>query len=258
MKNKEKIIIGIIVVFLVIGIICLFLKVFKFEDSSRVSSYSDEYVDEIYNDIIVDKYYSRYTLYSGFYTTYGNLAKEYIASYVYWYLESNKLITLNNYDKEELMNVANFKETDFIPITKIPKDTFDKTLRELFGSNAKLDIEYFSITPSLKCQYDSSSNNYYIYDNNTQVEDKYYVYRERESFEVRDNKETIIIYDYYVKCDLETNECFNDDRMAMPNKIKLENGKIKTKDKEKLVKYKHVFKLQNHKFYWVSSEIIEN
>ncbi|MEG1142801.1 MAG: hypothetical protein RSE41_10245, partial [Clostridia bacterium] len=79
-----------------------------------------------------------------------------------------------------------------------------------------------------------------------------------DSYVVTNNGNTIIIFDNYLLCDLETSLCYNDAKKTKLNaSIKLVNGKVNLSENvDKLIKYKHIFKFEEGHYFWYSSEII--
>ena len=71
---------------------------------------------------------------------------------------------------------------------------------------------------------------------------------------VTDNNATIKIYDYYLKCNIETNICYNDERNRyINNNVKYTEDLNLDNYTNYLTTYEHTFKYDNGNYYWVSS-----
>lgn len=262
MKLKEKILIGVSVFFLAIIFILLFIWIFHFEGKreEQPSIISDEYVENLYQNIVVDENYTYYTYYNGFLSRFNNLASSFVSNMAYNYLKSNNELTIN-LAKNELPNalLAEISDLDqIVPKYKISLETFNKAIKYLYGEEVKITNESFNIDGKTKAYYTPKENYIFVYEINEIVEEPYYVYRTKESYEVRDNKETLVIYDHFIKCDKSNGLCYNDSKMSIPNRsITYSNGTLNG-SLTNLARYKHTYKLEGDHFIWQSSDLIDN
>ncbi len=242
MPKKEKTVMILIVAVTVILIIFIFFKLFNFEGNrEKKENISESEVNNIYQNLYVNKYAEKYGFYNGYFTKYNNLSYEHILITAYNYLKDNNKIVINNDHLEE-------------EVAQIPINDFNDAIHTIFGNNVNIYYLDFRIDNKLKAIYNEDTEIISIYNDNIEKEE-YYVYHSLDGFEINSNKE-LVIYDYFGKCNKETQECFNDERMTMKNNnVKYENEKITKPDK--LVKYKHTFKMENGKYYWYSSDLIE-
>ncbi len=253
--KHKKIIVICSVGIMVLLIIGLFPLIFNFEGNKKdeYKKINDELVNSLYANLYSDEYLSRYTFYNAYFTKYGNLARDYILKVGFKALQDNHKLQENTLTTDELT-----KEniTDAKPLYKISIKDLQKVLQNIFGKDININYGDFAVDQKIKGHYVEAEASIYIYEvDNT--EENYYIFRQKESYAINADK-TVIIYDYFVKCNRETGLCYNDDRMANLNeKIVYENGSINTTEAGNLAKYQHKFKLENGAYYWYSSEIIE-
>ncbi len=259
MKN-EKILVVLGVCIMLTFLIWMFFTVFNFESKTPISTLkvTDSDVEKIYQSIKDDKYLSRYTIYSGFKTDYDKISYDYVATMAYYKLkEENKLISdLQMTDLQEAGIAINTREVS--PLAKVSLDVFNAQIKELFGNNIEIENTSFKITNRLNGCLSNDQKEVYFYEENV-TENEYFMQRTMDSYATRDNGNTLIIYDYFIKCQSDSGSCYNDDRMAMPNRyVKFSNNKLSSTKVDNQAKYMHTFKWEDDHYYWVSSEIIEN
>ena len=259
MKN-EKLLIIIGVCLMLTFLIWTFFTVFDFENKPAINTLkvTDSDVEKIYQSIKDDKYLSRYTVYSGFKTAYDKLSYDYVATTAYYkLLEKQKLINdLSMTDLQEAGIAINTREVS--PLAKVSLDVFNDQIKELFGDDIEIENTSFKITNRINGCLSKDQKEIYIYEENV-GETEYFMQRTMDSYATRDNGNTLIIYDYFIKCQSENETCYNDDRMAMPNHyVKFSNNALTSTSVKNQAKYMHTFKWKDDHYYWVSSEIIEN
>ncbi len=251
MKHKKIIIVGSVII-IVLFVLWLFPVIFNFEGNKtdEYKKINDELVNTLYENIISDDYHSRYTFYNAYYTKYGNLARDYILKIGYYYLKNNNELKENSLTNDDLIK----ENIDGKPLNKIDVSTLKKAIQSIFGPDVNISLGDFAIDNKLKGHYVENENKIYIYETDENLEE-YYIFRQRESYAISDDQ-TVVIYDYFVKCNKKTGLCYNDDRMANLNEnIKFNNGSINTKNAGNLAKYQHTFKLIDGSYYWYSSEL---
>ena len=76
-------------------------------------------------------------------------------------------------------------------------------------------------------------------------------------YAVTDNNKTIKIYDYYLKCDVNTQNCYNDDKLSkLNNKVKYNSSININQYISDLVTYEHTFIYEDGNFHWKNSQVI--
>ena len=258
MKTGYKILIGVGVVLLVCLGIFLFIRIFYFEEErlDKPSIINDDLVTTIYSYNLKEEDITRRTFYNNYTSNYNNLDDDYVKSSIYNYLAKNNLLT-TSLTTEELKTALNKEyQENYIPKYKIPMTTFNDTLNYLYGEQDNLTKADFNINKKEVGHYSAEDDSFYIYEIDDNFDSLYYVYQEKDSYAIKDNKETLIIYVYFVKCDIETGKCYNDDKMTSLNNNLTYSEGILNGPREKYAKYKHTYKLASDHFYWYSSEII--
>ena len=242
---------GFIVLIIVIILIFLFFNIFKFNANVKKENIVDDsYVKEIYENMITDEFGVSYTFYNAFNTKYNNLSPEFVSKIAYLELDNSyENLTQEEFDTIVLPNISN--EYNYEPIAKINGKTFNDKIKSIFGDNVTIKNTSFVIDEKRSGYYDEMSNYIYIYESNN-IKEKYYTKREMIGFEEKDNGDTLIIYDYFIKCEPITNKCYNDDHLVNPNN----NVTYNDIDISKGAKYKHIFKKINDKYMWDSSNLV--
>ena len=251
MGKKEKIIVGIIVLLIVGVLIFLFFKVFSFNVNVRKEkSIDDTKAKEVYEMLTTDEVGVYYTFYNAFNTKYSNLSPEFVSKVAYLDLtKSYEKFTQEEFDRIVLPNLSD--ELSYDPITKINGKTFNDKIKSIFGDNVEITNTNFVINETQSGYYDQERNYVYIYESND-IKTKYYTERKMIGFEEKNNGDTLIIYDYFIKCEPDTKKCYNDDHLVNPNN----NVTLDNIDITKGAKYKHTFKKINNKYVWDSSNLI--
>lgn len=262
--NKERIVPYLIVSVLVIGFILIFTKVFSFEHKEGVDEVNayypkidDAYIQELYHTIPDRDIEGMTTMYSFEYTKFSNVSYASILRMVYNYMIEKNEVKLPKLTKEDLLTQNIIEEVK--PLYKIPLKEFEEIGSFLFGSNEKLPRVNFTISSKIQAKYITDVG-YYVYETpaeRTLSEDL--VERVLNKYTITNNGNTILIYDFYVKCEKDSTKCYDDEKRKIPNTyIKNNNGSIFLKNKLSNAQgYMHTFKFENDHYYWYSSERIK-
>lgn len=251
MSTNKKITIGIIVLFVVGILIFLFFKLFTFDTNDKKENIIDDSLaKEIYEKLTTDEVGVNYTFYNAFNTKYTNLSPEFVAKIAYLDLTSSyEELTPEEFETIVLPNLPN--EFEYNPLVKIDGNTFNDKIKSIFGDDIEIINTNFVIDEKQRGYYDQKRNYVYIYESND-IKTKYYTERKMIGFEEKNNGDTLIIYDYFIKCEPDTKKCYNDDHLVNPNN----NVTLDNVDITKGATYKHTFKKINNKYIWDSSNLI--
>lgn len=265
MKTK-KIIMCIIAVILVVVICVLFVNIFKFKDNPDqkpqidTPEITEDTINALYSYIPVNEM-GLHTMYTGYYNTINNISNDIILSMVYEYILNFDEFSLESTSLEELTNAnilnSSDNTNDLKPLYKISVELVNEIFPKIFGSEAEFRLADFRYNYNTLGRLDSSSTYFYIFNNTPLSTDKNdIVFRNITKYAVTNNNETIEIYDYYLKCDLNTNNCYNDEeKRLLNNSIKYsENFDIKN-HLDNTVSYKHTYKYEDGYYYWFSSDL---
>ena len=97
------------------------------------------------------------------------------------------------------------------------------------------------------------NDNYYIYEENTI--DNIIYYKGLDSYTLTDNRETIKLNEYYLRCNKETKECFDKEGSDTPvSYIRYSENLDINSIKDKIKRYEHVFKYESDHYIWISTE----
>ena len=149
--------------------------------------------------------------------------------------------------------MAKIKQKNIIPLYQIKEEVFRQTIKELFNENEKGFVNF--TIGNIEAFYNEDDNTFYIYQLATEASEDYVIIRQKTGYEITNQGQNLIIYDYFIKCNKLTQECFNDTRLTMPNRQIKYTANI---NPNTLVKYKHTFNLASDHYYWYSSEIVKN
>lgn len=262
--KKERIVPYLIVGVLVIGFILIFTKVFSFEHKEgieEVNAYypkiDDAFIEELYHTIPDHDIEGMTTMYSFEYTKFSNMSYSAILRIVYNYMIEKSELNLAKLTKEDLLN-QNITE-EVTPLYKIPLKEFEEIGTLLFGSDEKLPRIDFTISSTIEAKYIIDVG-YYVYENaEAKKLSEDIVERVLDKYTITNNGNTILIYDFYIKCENDSTKCYNDEKRTIPNTyIKNENGSISLKNRlSNAQEYMHTFKFENDHYYWYSSERIK-
>ena len=262
-KNKLIVILSIIIVILVVVVIVLFVK------KGRPISSNGELVKELYSYIGNEdlEKCGGLVFYDKEKIDYDKLSEETKICLAYIKVNDDKREELK-IDKGKQKNLCSLKdglvfatgnyEDKICTLSKTKSDLISEKYEELFGKTIE-DYKNFQLDNVSICYYDEDSYYCGLSESYTYVFGaEPHTYRAiRSSFKKGDE---IIIYDYFLRTI--NNDCFtnyvSDDKNDVCSKA-LENKKdVNYKFLKKYgTKYKHVFKKDNDKYYWVSSEIMD-
>ncbi len=248
MSKVKQLTLYIIVVFLIVGIIWLFLKIFAFNKDNNTINYQEvtsEQVEELYSYLPTLSVSSMSSMYNNIYTAGNNLNYAIINLMAYNYIkeyDSFKLESVTSVDKSNVNQSV---------IYKISKENMDSVIKKIFGQDIKYDYKNFNIDESTSGLY--KDNYLYIY--NKENVANYVIYKNKVSYTVTDNGNTIKIYDYFLKCDKVTKMCYNDDAMTMVNGYITYQENMVVNESSNVQMYEHTYKLENDHYYWLKTEL---
>lgn len=254
--NKKKILLYVAVILLVILIGFLFIKIFDFENEPKKSDngipeVTLELVDQLYSYLDIDNPNGIMTMYSNIYTTVNNLSYDVLEKMILNYTINYDTTNLENLTSAELLQ----ENVEGTPLYKIKTAVFNTNLSKLFGNEAKLQFTAnFIFQENIRAILSNSGDYYYVYETNEINNNSYKVFKKMDRYLVTDNNATIKIYDYYLKCNIETNICYNDERNRyINNNVKYTEDLNLDNYINYLTTYEHTFKYDNGNYYWVSS-----
>ena len=259
--NKRKVVMYLLV-FILVVVICLgFVKFFGFEsnkEESKTNDINEELVLKLYS-YLIDVNASKVTsMYNGNYASYNSLSYDSILIMIYEYIKTYDEFELEATTIDELLNNNIINNQDgVIPLYKIKIEEIEKVFKIIFGNSEKLNVIDFSYDINTFFKFDSNKTYYYVYTNNISEENSDVVFKEMLRYAVTDNNKTIKIYDYYLKCDVNTQNCYNDDKLSkLNNKVKYNSSININQYISDLVTYEHTFIYEDGNFHWKSSQVI--
>lgn len=259
--NKQKIIMYLLVIVLVVIICFGFVKFFGFEsnkEKNKTNDINEELVLKLYS-YLIDVNASKVTsMYNGNYASYNSLSYNSILIMIYEYIKTYDDFELEATTIDELLNNSIIDIQDgVIPLYKIKIEEFEKVFKIIFGNGEKLNLIDFSYDINTFFKLDSNKTYYYVYTNNISEENSDVVFKEMLRYAVTDNNKTIKIYDYYLKCDVNNQNCYNDDKLSkLNNKVKYNSSININQYINDLVTYEHTFIYEDGYFHWKSSQVI--
>ena len=262
LMQKKKIFMYIILILLVIGICISFIYIFNFnkpEDKTEndIPEVTEPLVEKLYS-YLPENETGLQSMYVGYYTTFNNIGSDIIQSMIYEYVLNYERDSIENVTTEDMeVNSITINGVNYNPSSKIKVTVFSDIFPLMFGKEATFNARDFRYSYNISVRLNETKDYYYIYENidyQNNVND--IIFRDINKYAVTDNGETIEIYDYYLKCDLNNNNCYNDERKAkLNNQIKYTSDFNIENYKDDLVIYKHSFKYDNGNYYWFSSEL---
>lgn len=251
-KNGNIILFLIAVCLLVVLLAMVFIKLFTYretdEDYKQPKDVDINVIEKLSSYIDIASLDNEVSFYNGSYITSNNLSYSAIAKMIYNYI-------LNN-DSAKLEVVSNKENC----IYKISKDVFlsykDKLLK---SSNFYLDLEHnnsFNIDTKTTARLESD-NYIYIY-NKENEENLYKYYHGLYSYTLMDNNNTIIITEYYVRCNTTTYTCYNNTKsnpMEVNNSVSYSDNFDASVLTDRLSKYNHTFEKIDGEYKWVSVDL---
>lgn len=261
---NKKWLIYVIVILLVIGICFLFITVFNFEgnkeNETEIPEPTENLISQLYK-CLPENEMNYQTMYTGNYVRLHNISNSIIESMIYNYLKSFNNSKLETTSIEEMQAAGviatNDNINDITPLSKVKVEVFKDTYPLLFGSSKELTVENFRYNYNTEAVVDGNSEYYYFYEN-TPLEnnDNEIIFKDIVRYVVTENNQTIEIYDYYLKCDLNNNNCYNDERKEDINNTIKYNANLNIDNYiDNLTTYKHTFKYEDGYYYWYSSEL---
>lgn len=264
----KKIIMYIIVVILVIVFAITFVNVFAFEknkdnvDNTLYSNVDNELVFKLYSYILKDDPLERATMYSYYYTKAQNLNYDVILSMIYNYMikyDSSKLQLINLEDlKSNGVNSGVVDESNFKALYKMSLNDVIEVGKIIFGKDVEIPKTSFNMSSSLKGHY-LEEDGYLIYEDYRNIKEVDYIVKTKfDKYVITDEGNTLLIYDYYVKCDKNGSMCYDDDKRKIQNKrirnynekIDLENNLVNAQG------YLHKFVYEDGNYHWFSTELV--
>ena len=250
---------------LLVGIMCIvFINVFDFEkneeeNKTNINEIGEETVKELYSYFLKDNSLGIKGTYTNGYVHYQNFNNVMLKAMIYQYILNNDKQSLEKLTQEELDSVLNQK--GFTPIHKISKNKFEEVLNIIFEPDATVVYNDFNYSDNISLHY--ANDYYYVYNNNnnnnstTKSDD--YIYKNMIRYAIAENGNVIKIYDNYLRCDLSTNRCYNDEAKESVNSniVYSDNFNI-SNYKDNLTTYEHTFRFnaENNRYYWDSSQTI--
>lgn len=262
--KKKKWILYIIVALLVILLCVLFVTVFDFEKDAKqneeeLPAVTTDLIDQLYSYIPVNEM-GLHTMYTGYYNTINNISNDIVESMIYEYITNYDEFQLESTSIDEMLSASVITNTnDITPLYKVKVSVFNDVFPKIFGSEATFRIADFRYDYETLAKVDSNEEYYYIYNNTPLNTDKNdLVFRNITKYAVTENNRTIEIYDYYLKCDLNTNNCYNDEeKRLLNNSIKYTDNFDINNYQDNLTIYKHTYKYEDGYYYWFSSDIAD-
>lgn len=260
-KDSNKWLKYLLVILLVILIVSLFIFLFGFERDNEEESpnIDEELINQLYSYLPTNPM-SYQTVYTGHYIRLTNIDNTIISSVIYDYIKEYEpdVIEETSLEEFETNNLIHDTAQVVNPLCKIKVEEFLKVYPQIFGSSNELDIANFRYDYSTLAVVDANQTYYYFYTttplSNSSNE---VVYKDIIRYALTDNNTTIEIYDYYLKCDLNTNSCYNDERKNnLNNQITYSSNFDIANYTNNLVTYKHTYKYEDGHYYWYSSELV--
>ena len=263
--NTKKIVIFIGVILLVIGACFGFYKLFNFEKENEESKTSideigESTIKELYSYLLNDnvlEYDGVHSIHYVLGTNLGSQNARYVQATIYQYILNYDEFNLETLTQEELAQVMD-NTSNCTALYKISLDAFLSAAKKVYGEEIEFRSTDFDYSQNIKAKF--INDYYYIYDNNNIVEKNYIEFKDITRYALTENNTVIKIYDYYLKCDLETKQCFNDeDRADLNASIVYSDNFDINNYLNYLVTYEHSFKYneETDSFYYYSSTIVD-
>lgn len=230
-----KLIMYILAIMGAILIIFLLFKIFKFEkeDNTKYPKVTDEEVAKLYNFFPKENYNPGSTFYLDSYVPSNNLSYTLISLVTYNYIKRTypEKIEQDKIDTKYFLEMSKylFGETNFYVVDfKIDKNT-----------SAKVKGDYL-----------------YLYEDNNTLQDNIVYYKDMDSYTLENDNETLIIYEYFLKCNTLTKECFDTDgnNEIKNNYITYSENLDINNYKDKLKYYEHTFTYKDNHYVYVSTK----
>lgn len=263
--NIKKIAIFTGVVILVIGACFGFVKLFNFEknneeEKTNIDEIGEDTIQRLYSYLLNDNALEYDGVHSVHFIVSTNLANQntrYIQAMIYQYILNYDASVLEALTKEELDKILN-SDNNYTPLYKVSLNKFTEAAKIILGPDIEFKSTDFEYNKNIKVKF--IDDYYYIYDNNNNLTNNYVEYKKITRYALTENNTIIKIYDYYLKCDLETKLCYNDeDRADLNNSIIYSDNFNIDNYINNLVTYEHSFKYDKNtdNFYYYSSTITD-
>lgn len=251
-KNGNKILFIIAVCLLVVLLSMVFLKLFIYKETDKEymspKDVDPSLITKLTSYLDIANLDNEITFYAGSYVTSNNLSYSAVGKMIYNYIklyDTNKLEVVSN--KENCL--YRIKSDEFL--------TYRDKLLE--NSNFYLDQEHynsFNISDNLYAKVEGE----YLYIYKKEIEDSIYkYYHGLYSYTLMDNNNTIILTEYYIRCNKTTYTCYNNTKenpMEVNNVINYSDNFDASVVTDRLTKYNHVFKKFDGEYKWVSVDVL--
>ena len=202
----KKIIMYIIVILLVIGICVLFVNLFNFNDKveNDIPEVTEELVDKLYS-YIPENEIGYQAMYMGYFNTFVNIGSDTIQSMIYDYILNYEKDLIENVTNEEIqVNSITINGVGYNPSSKIKVSVFEDIFPLIFGKENTYSVNDFQYSYEVRGKLNETKDYFYIFDSIQTNNTNDLIFRDITRYAVTNNRETIEIYDYYLKCDLNT------------------------------------------------------
>lgn len=248
MKIGKRIVLYLVTVLCVIFAILLFIKFFTFDKKLEALEISEEDVMSVYS-LVPDYYTYSSTFYSSLdYLAINNVSSDGIVQMTYRYLVKNdefSFETINDTDKEK------FESLELI--NKIKKSTFDNTVNKLFNEPHYTINKDVKVDSDKSLRYEENGEYLYIYKNKNEVPSNIKVYKGLYSYTLEDSNNVLKIKEYYLICNTESKECFNNESMSSKSSITYREDLDVIEVMDRLTKFEHEFKYIDGNFKYTST-----
>ena len=253
MDKTQKAILTVTSIILSILLLIIFGKILKFErfkdNDNEVETIDREIVDKLYSYLPSNGDYNYDTMYNGSYSSFNSISSNTIEKMIINYLSMFEHDKCETYNISEIISII----TDDQPsaLYKISAENIDYALKKVFGDKHNFIIKNADLDYQTKALY---YNNYlYVYNIVPNQVSNYKIYRGLVRYSI-DKEGTILIYDYYLKCDKTTKICYNDERLKDKSSI-IYSDNLNINDYSNDLKlYEHQFRIVDGSYYWDSSK----
>lgn len=248
MKIGKRIVLYLVTVLCVIFAILLFIKFFAFDKKLEALEVSEEDVMSVYS-LVPDYYTYSSTFYSSLdYLAINNVSWDGIVQMTYRYLVKNDEFSfeaINESDK------GKFESLELI--NKIKKSTFDNTVNKLFNEPHYTINKDVKVDSDKSLRYEENEEYLYIYKSNNEVPSNIKVYKGLYSYTLEDSNNVLKIKEYYLICNTESKECFNNESMSSKSNITYREDLDVIEVMDRLTKFEHEFKYIDGNFKYTST-----
>ena len=254
MENEKgnKFLFTIAVTLLAVLIIMVLIKTFLFDKNKKENiEVPESLINELYSYIDIKKYENDQSFYAPYYLDGQNISPLTVARMTYNYI--------NKYDNIKFEAVTDEEKKGFEDgniISKIKIKTFEEESTNIINKT-NFTLNYYKNT---KFDIDDETsafinNDYlYIYKRNDKLENNMVYYHGLVSYTLMDEGNTIVLTEYFLLCDKNTNICYDDDNKAKNNSITYSNNLDASTMTDKLKKYSHTFKKVDEEYKWFNVE----